>query len=723
MKQVLQYNRAKSPTLVEVPTPQMKGKGLVVNNHASLISVGTERQMIEMSQMSLLGKARQRPDLVRQVLDKVRTEGLTTTYNKVMGRLNNPRPLGFSSAGVVTEVHATVDRFAVGDRVACAGFGYACHAETVFVPGNLAVKIPENVSFEEASFVTLGAISLQGVRIADNKLGETVAVIGLGLLGQITCMLLSASGCRVIGIDIDKSKLELAKELGAIDAFLSDSTTAQKLLDLTAGKGADSVIITAASSTAGPVELAGEICREKGKVVVVGAVKMDIPRKSYYEKELEIMMSRSYGPGRYDYAYEEGGQDYPFGYVRWTENRNMRAFLDLISTGKLDIKSLITHRYDITEARAAYELVSGNSTETVLGVVLNFPVTYKRATTAEVIMSTASTTAANSTGKVGVGFVGAGGFASGVLLPIVKSIDKYERLAIMSGSGISAANSAEMFGFKKAVSTFDEMINDNSINTLFITNRHNQHAECVIKAIQNNKAVFVEKPLCMNLEELTEITKSYADNPVPLMVGFNRRFAPLVQKMKCLTAQLHYPVSMHYRINAGFIPENSWIQDEESGGGRIIGEVCHFVDLLSYLASSAPIKVTADSLSMPDSRFRNDDNLQIMLRFANGSVGTINYVASGNKMMSKEYLEVIGGGIAMQMDDFKILTIADSKGLTIDKKKTQDKGHKDMLKAWAEALTAQKTSPIPFGEIITTTRTTFEIITALEKGTSQWLKG
>jgi len=612
LKQVLQYNRAKSPTLVEVPTPQMKGKGLIVNNHASLISIGTEKQMIELSQMSLLGKARRRPDLVRQVLDKVKTEGLATTYNKVMGRLNTPTPLGYSSAGVVSEVHSTVDRFAVGDRVACAGFGYACHAETVFVPGNLAVKIPENVTFEEASFVTVGAIALQGVRIADNKLGETVAVIGLGLLGQIVCMLLSASGCRVIGVDIDMSKLELAKKSGAIDAFLSDSTTAGKLLDLTAGKGADSVIITAASNSVGPVELAGKICREKGKVVVVGAVKMNIPRKSYYEKELEILMSRSYGPGRYDYAYEEGGQDYPFGYVRWTENRNMRAFLDLISAGKIDIKSLITHRYDITEAGAAYELVSGNSTETVLGVILNYPETNKRSTTTEATIKTVPTITEISNCKVGVGFVGAGGFASGVLLPIVKSIEKFERLAIMSGSGVSAANSAEMFGFKKAVSTIDEMLTDNSINTLFIANRHNQHAEFITKAIQNNKAVFVEKPLCMNQKELTEITKSYADNPVPLMVGFNRRFAPLVQKMKCLTAQLKYPVSMHYRINAGFIPENSWIQDEESGGGRIIGEVCHFVDLLCYLAGSAPIKVTADSLSMPD---RLHSNSLLMVNF------------------------------------------------------------------------------------------------------------
>ena len=723
MKQVLQYNRAKSPTLVAVPTPQMKSKGLIVNNHASLISVGTERQMIELSQMSLLSKARKRPDLVRQVLDKVKTEGLATTYNKVMGRLNTPTPLGYSSAGVVAEVHSAVDRFAVGDRVACAGFGYACHAETVFVPGNLAVKIPENVTFEEASFVTLGAIALQGVRIADSKLGETVVVIGLGLLGQIACMLLFASGCRVIGIDIDKSKLELAKNSGATEAFLADSKTAGNLLDLTAGKGADSVIITAASNTAGPIELAGEVCREKGKVVVVGAVKMDVPRKAYYEKELQLLMSRSYGPGRYDYAYEEGGQDYPFSYVRWTENRNMSAFLDLISTGKIDIKSLITHRFYTNEAKAAYELVSGNSNETVLGVVLIYPDINNRTTTTAAIIKTVPTTIAITKGKVGVGFVGAGGFASGVLLPIVKSIAKYERVAIMSGSGVSAAHSAEMFGFKKAVSTFDEMLKDNSINTLFIANRHNQHTEHVIKAIQNEKAVFVEKPLCMNQQELTDIVKTYNDNPVPLMVGFNRRFAPLVQKMKFLAAQLKYPVSMHYRINAGFIPENSWIQDEESGGGRIIGEVCHFVDLLSYLAGSAPIKVSADSLSMPDSRFRNDDNLQIMIRFANGSVGTINYVASGNKMMSKEYLEVIGGGIAMQMDDFRTLTIADSKGLTIDKKKSQDKGHKDMLKAWAEALTAQNNSPIPFGEIITTTRTTFEIITALKKGTSQWMKG
>ena len=719
MKQVLQYNRAKAPEVVDVPQPQMKGKGILVDNRCSLISVGTERQMIELSQMSIIGKARQRPDLVKQVLNKVRTEGLTATYNKVMGKLRSPLPLGYSSAGIVMEVDSAIDRFTPGERVACAGFAYACHAENIYVPANLAVKIPNNVSFEQASFVTLGAIALQGVRVADLHLGENVAVIGLGLLGQISCMLLAASGCNVIGIDIDKSKLELAKKSGATIAVLSNNITAQHVLESTAGRGVDAVIITAATDSSAPIELAGEICREKGKVIVVGAVKMDVPRKMYYEKELELRLSRSYGPGRYDYAYEESGQDYPYSYVRWTENRNMQSFLQLISAGKIDISNLITHRFEIDKADEAYDLISQKTNEMILGVVLNYHENKNLLIDGSFNVSPSSTPTTNRL-KTGIGFVGAGGFASGVLLPHIKNISGFKPVSIMSGSGVSAVTSAESFGFERTSSSYEQMLIDKNINALFIANRHYQHAEFVFKAVKANKPVFVEKPLCLNSNELEQIVEKYKKNPVSLMVGFNRRFAPLVKKMKLALSDCKYPLSMHYRINAGFIPSNNWIQDEDSGGGRIIGEVCHFVDLLCYLTNSTPTKITAESLVMPDEQYRSDDNLQIMIRFTNGSVGTVNYVASGHKLMPKEYLEIFGGGLAMRLDDFRTLSMADKNGLKTDNAKSQDKGHKAMLEAWSECLLKGTDSPIPFSEIITTTQATFDIITSLQKGTAVW---
>ena len=504
-----------------------------------------------------------------------------------------------------------------------------------------SVKIPDNVSFDEASFVTVGAIALQGVRVADIRLGETVAVIGLGLLGQITCMLLQASGCKVIGLDVDSEKLAQAKSCGASETYMSDSSAISAIMNQTSGYGVDTVIITAATDSAGPVTLAGDICREKGTVVVVGAVKMDIPRKEYYNKELSFKLSRSYGPGRYDYNYEEAGKDYPYSYVRWTENRNMDAFLKLISENKINVKQLISHRFDISEAVESYKLIFGETNEKFRGVVLQYKT---QKTETKKIDTQSIQTTPNPNCETNIGFIGAGGFASGVLLPNMKQIGGYNLKAIMSGSGISADSSSERFGFEKTVSTTDELMQNKDIGTIFIANRHNQHAELVLDAMKNGKSVFVEKPLCMNQEELNKIITAYNNKPSRMMVGFNRRFAPMIQEIKQKLQNKSYPLSMYYRINGGLIPSGTWIQDAESGGGRIIGEVCHFVDLLSYITDSPITKVEAESLAMPDERFRSDDNLQITLRFENGSVGTINYVASGNTKMSKEYLEIFGGG-------------------------------------------------------------------------------
>lgn len=717
MKQLLQYNRETAPRIEDVPRPQMKAKGLLVDTRCSLVSVGTERQMIQLSQMSLVGKARQRPDLVKQVISRVKTEGLSQTYNKVMGRLKTPTSLGYSAAGVVSGVHDALDRFAVGDRVACAGFGYASHAESIFVPANLAVKIPDGVTDEEASFVTLGAIALQGVRVAEPKLGETVAVIGLGLLGQLTCMLLEASGCRVIGLDIDPAKLELARRSGAPLTFIADSEAVNGVLNATSGHGADAVIITAAADSSQPVEMAGEICREKGTVSVVGAVRIDVPRKPYYDKELSLKLSRSYGPGRYDYNYEEAGMDYPYGYVRWTENRNMEAFLQLVAQGKLDVKSLITHRFDISEAEKAYELISGKTTEQFMGVILNYPDQQMSRKTQPDEKTAAP---AVSTPRTHIGFVGAGNFASGVLLPAIASLGDLVPVAITSGSGVSAVTAAERFGFGRVVASTQEILDSDDIGAVFIATRHNQHAGLTIESLRRGKAVFVEKPLCLNREELESIEREQAKSGAPLMVGFNRRFAPMIINIKKQLDEKRLPLSMHYRINAGFIPPGTWVQDPESGGGRIVGEVCHFVDLLMFLAGSRPVKIYAEALSS-GGRYRSDDNLQVTLRFENGSVGSINYVACGNPLMPKEYLEIFGGGLAVTLNDFKVLTVADDKGLKISKSRAQDKGHRTMLKEWSLALTDNRPSPIPFEQIVDSTQATFAILDSLSGGGIQWM--
>ena len=699
----------------------MKGKGIIVDTVASLISAGTERQMIELSQMSLVEKARQRPDIVRQVIDKARTEGLVATYNKVKSRLKTPTPLGYSSAGTVREVHSAVERFSIGQRVACAGFGYAAHAQTAFVPANLAVPIPDRVSFEEASFVTLGAIAMQGVRVADVRLGETVAVIGLGLLGQLACQLLSASGCRVIGLDLDQWKSDLAVKLGAASGLISESSAVARVLDLTSGKGVDAVIITAATESAGPVECAGEIAREKGKVIVVGAVKMDVPRQQYYMKELELRLSRSYGPGRYDYQYEESGNDYPHSYVRWTENRNMESFLQCIADGRVNVKDLISHRFDILEAEKAYGLILNESSEKPLGVVLNYPSASEHYASIRNVVANAFSAKPSGEHEIRVGFIGAGNFATGVLLPNMAAIPDYQLSAIMSGSGVSAASSAAQFKFDRTVENQSEILNDPALTAVFIASRHDQHAELVVQALSSGKATFVEKPLCLTEAELSSIESARLNSTAPLLVGFNRRFAPLVSQIKTAIQTVSFPLSMHYRINAGFIPSNHWVQDAETGGGRVIGEVCHFIDLMSFLTDALPVRVFAEALTMPNSRYRADDNLQIMIKFSDGSVGTINYVASGNKLMPKESLEILGGGIAVRLDDFKTLSLADHKGLRMSKQSTQDKGHRTMLAKWANTIKSGEPSLIPFESIAATTRATFAVMTSLSTGEPIWL--
>jgi predicted dehydrogenase/threonine dehydrogenase-like Zn-dependent dehydrogenase len=711
MKQVIQNFKTGELSIEEVPLPSLSKGMVLVENRFSLISAGTERSTLKVAKANLLSKAKQRPDLVAQVIQNIKKEGLKATFEKVQTKLDTPKALGYSTAG---EVIASMDSdsiFKKGDRVACAGQDYASHAEIVCVPQNLVVKIPDNVSYEEASFTTLGAIAMQGVRQADPKLGEIVCVIGLGLLGQITCQLLKANGCKVIGIDISDRLINLAKQISADDAIHRNNPDIRSRIDgFTNGHGFDSVIITAASPSNDPIEFAGEISRKKGKVIVVGAVKMDVPRDPhFYRKELELRMSCSYGPGRYDIAYEENGFDYPYAYVRWTEQRNMEAFLQLLSQKKINIQPLITHTFTIEEAEKAYDIVIGKTNEPHIGILLQYRENDKK------FKSTFSI-ASKPKQQINIGFIGAGSFAQSYLLPYVKSFG-VSLDTVVTSKGITANSVAKKFGFNNASSNAEDVISNSSINTVFIATPHNSHAQFVLQVLKAGKHVFVEKPLAMLEEELEEIKTYCGQNNSNLMVGFNRRFSPVAQEIKKSLANVGDPLVINYRINAGFIPKEHWMQNEEIGGGRIIGEVCHFVDLMQYFTDALPEVVYAQSINSSNKKVKNDDNIAINIKFSNGSVGSIVYVANGDKSLPKERIEIYGGGKVGVIHDFKKGEIY--SGNKINQLKVQGKGHQQEVEAFLNAIKESKNYPIPFESIYATTKTTFKILDSLYTGLPQ----
>ncbi|MFH2002791.1 MAG: bi-domain-containing oxidoreductase, partial [Planctomycetota bacterium] len=568
MKQIIQSFKTGEIEIEEVPAPVCRPGGLLVATCTSLVSAGTERQIVDLARKSLLGKAKARPDLVKKVSRKIRTDGLLATIDSVKSRLDQPFPLGYSCAGIVVEVGEGVTGFSRGDRVACAGQDYASHAEMNFVPKNLCVKIPDNVNMEAASFVTLGAIAFQAVRQADPRLGETVAVIGLGLLGQIVVQLLKASGCTVLGVDLDASKVELAHELGCDQAVTDNALEAA--MEITGARGMDSVIIAASTPSSRPIEMAGEMCRAKGTVVVLGAVGMNVPRKIYYERELDLRLSMSYGPGRYDPSYEEYGHDYPYGYVRWTENRNMAAFLRLVAENKVSLEPLITHRFDIDGALEAYDTIGGANKSPYLGIILNYPRTDTNSGTQRRVQLKPKNEHA-ATGQVVAGVIGAGSFAQGTLIPNLASIPSCRLRGLADLRGEKANHVARKFGYEFCCSDVEELLEDPTINTVFITTRHDSHASLVIRALEAGKHVFVEKPLCMNEDELQKIMQAYyaRQGRSRLMVGFNRRFAPLVSRLKEQFNHCRTPLVMLFRINAGALPLNSWVQDPREGGGRV----------------------------------------------------------------------------------------------------------------------------------------------------------
>lgn len=725
MKQLVQSFKTGTLSVRDVPVPNLIDKAILVVPHASIVSAGTERMIVEFAEKNLWQKARSRPDLVHQTLEKARREGLLTTLDTVQNRIDQPLALGYSCAGHVIDVSPGASEFQIDDRVACAGAGYAVHAEVITVPKNLAIKLPENVDYDSAAFVTLGAIALQGIRLAETKLGEVVGVIGLGLLGQLTVQMLKAAGCIVIGMDIQPSRAELSRRLGADAAATAPDAFATLCHQLSAGHGADAVVITADTPSDEPVESAGEAAREKGIVVAVGAVGMTIPRKVYYAKELDFRISRSYGPGRYDPNYEEKGHDYPYAHVRWTEQRNMEAFAKLIAEGKVNIQPLITHRFPIEDAPRAYDLITRKSGEPFLGVLLTYSgkpdVSRKvilRSSHAETAQKIDQSRPVASLDQLNLGVIGAGNFARSTVLPVLKSAPKVNLVGLASGSGLSAQATGERFAFAYCTTSAEEIFTNPAIDTVAILTRHHLHAPQVIAALKAGKNVFVEKPLCLSQEELQNIVSSYqslttnqngaggqALRPPSLTVGFNRRFAPFIVELKQHLQSLNEPLMLHYRVNAGFIPPDHWTQDPAQGGGRLLGEACHFIDLLVHLSGSTPHKVTARAL--PNSGRYSQDNFLIILEFANGSLGTLTYVANGDKNSGKEYLEVFGGGLSAQLDDYRTLTIRRGKK-TIKRtaRLRQDKGHQGEWQSLIDHLTGQGPAPMSFAEIVTSTEAT-----------------
>ncbi|MBN1230825.1 MAG: bi-domain-containing oxidoreductase [Anaerolineales bacterium] len=703
MKQLIQNMRDGKTVIEEIPIPTPKPGTALVQTQASLVSAGTERMVVEFAEKNLLEKARSRPDLVKQVLDKARKEGVLSTIKAVFSRLDQPMALGYSSAGIIVALGEGMGDFQVGQRVACAGGNYAVHAEYALVPKMLITPLPDEVDFDAAAFTTLGAIAMQGFRLADARLGESVAVIGLGLLGLLTVEIAKAAGCQVFGVDISPERVALAKKLG-IRAVQRDEAE-EAGLAFTHHLGFDSVVICADTSSNDPVTLAGILAHKKAKVIATGAVGQELPRRIYYAKELTFINSCSYGPGRYDSSYEEEGQDYPIGYVRWTEGRNMQAVVDLLAKNQINTQLLITHRFPIEKAPDAYELITGKSQGAFLGVLLTYSKADNQPIQKKVFMSQASHKAA---AKVHLGVLGAGNFATAVMLPVVSSIPELALKGIASAAGMNATHAARKFGFEYATSNENEIIEDEGINTVAVLTRHSLHARQVLHSLNSGKNVFCEKPLAISEEELIDIEGKLQEEKTPLlMVGFNRRFAPLAEKMKEFLNQSQEPFIAHYRVNAGYLPKDHWTQNPLDGGGRLIGEGCHFVDFLTYLAGDVPELVSY--AGMPDEGIYNQDNFVLTMKFPDGSLGTVTYLANGDKSYPKERVEVFSGSRIAILDDFRSLeTSYRGKRKTVKSPLGQDKGHKQAWQEFCSAINKGEGAPIPYDQLVGVTRLTIE---------------
>jgi predicted dehydrogenase len=697
----------------DVPAPELKDGGILVRTAFSAISSGTEKTAMETGRKSMLGKAMARPDLVRQVLAYAQSNGIRAARQKVQARLDTLSALGYSCSGLVIAAGAGVSGFQPGDRVACAGVGYASHSEINYVPANLAVRIPDNVDLQAASLTTIGAIAVQGVRQASVTFGETVAVIGVGLVGVLTIQILRAAGCRVVAIDLSSERAANALSLGAHLGLCTSDAGLESAIASFSRYGVDAVLITAATKSADPLELAAKVLRDRGRICVVGDVGMGVSRANMYRKEITLAMSRSYGPGRYDPRYEEGGQDYPIGFVRWTEQRNMEAFLDLLSSGALQVEPLLAQRFAVEAGEKAYAAVEAGAYTGIIdyhapadGQPLARPLMPERAVQPR------------PKEKLRVGCIGAGGFARGVILPYLRSSAGLVMESVASSTGAAAVSARTSFGFAIAESP-SELLANRNLDAVFILTRHNSHAGFVVSALGCGKAVFVEKPLAVNGEQLEAVRTAYAQalsegrSPF-LMVGFNRRFAPLTEKLKHFFAGRTEPMLVHIRCNAGFLPKSSWVQDAENGG-RIVGELCHFVDWARAIVGCPMRTVTAAAL--PDSRRYCGDNVTVTIGFEDGSVANLLYLANGDRAVAKEYIEVFCGGGVARLDDFKTLLLArDGKTKTI--KNGQNKGHQREMELTIEAMRQGKDAPISLEELVEVTEATFAVEEAIRTRTT-----
>ncbi len=712
MRQILQSLRTGATTITEVPCPAVARGHVLVRSAHTLVSAGTERMLIEFGQAGWIDKARQQPDRVRMVLDKIRTDGLMPTIESVLNKLDQPLPMGYCNVGVVLDVGSGVSGIVAGDRVASNGK----HAEAVSVPINLCAKVPARVSDEEAAFTVIGAVALQGIRLIAPGLGESVMVTGLGLIGLVTVQLLKAHGCRVLGLDFDPAKLALARQFGAEVVNLGASEDPVLAANaFSRGRGIDAVIITASTRSSEPVHQAAVVSRKRGRIVLVGVTGLELSRADFFEKELTFQVSCSYGPGRYDANYEEKGIDYPAGFVRWTEQRNFEAVLDMMADGRLDVKPLISHRFAIADAQQAYALVGG--TEPSLGILLQYPSAAEKPESvlrqATVVLDAKPATASPSSKRPAVAFIGAGNYATAVLIPAFAAAGASLKTVASTG-GIRGVHAGRKFGFAQATTDTDSIFADSDVDTVVITTRHDSHADLVCQALRAKKHVFVEKPLALTVAQLAQIEHAYAESGTSgrrpeLMVGFNRRFAPQARKMKALLSTINDPKVFVMTVNAGAIAADHWTQDPIVGGGRIIGEACHFIDLLRFFTGSQISGYDALSIGKAPGVSVVEDKASIRLRFADGSIGTIHYVANGHKSFPKERVEVFAGGRVLQLDNFRSLRGFGWPGFRSMNLWRQDKGQKSCAAAFVQAVAQAGIAPIPFEELVEVSRVTIDV--------------
>lgn len=703
MKQIVQNFKSGETELEELPAPKIKPGNVLIKTHSSLVSLGTERMLVEFGKANLINKARQQPEKVKQVLDKMKTDGLVPTVEAVFRKLDSPMPLGYCNAGEIIEVGDGVNEFQLGDRVVSNG----PHAEVVCVPKNLVAKIPSGVSYDEAAFTVVGAIGLQGIRLANPTFGETVVVIGLGLVGLLTAELLKANGCNVIGLDFDEQKLKLAKEKG-IKAFNSSVDDPVSLAhEVTSGVGADVVIITASTKSNEVIKQSARMSRKRGRIILVGVIGLDINRSDFYEKELSFQVSCSYGPGRYDDFYEQMGNDYPIPYVRWTEKRNFEAVLSALDRKQLDVKPLITQVVNLSDYNKIYDNMNSRNQ---IASIIQYSDNINTGTTIKVSDNK------YSAGRKSLGIIGAGNFTQSVILPSLKEAGAAISY-IASSKGLSGTKLAQKYGITHSTSDYQSILSDDSVGGIIVTTRHNLHARICIEALKAGKDVFVEKPLALDEQELESIISTVDETGKNVTVGFNRRFSPHAQKIKELIGDGSVPISVIATMNAGFIEQDSWVQDLKVGGGRIIGEACHLVDLITYFTGSKISEVCMNAMGKDPKE--NADTVSILLKYNNGALAVINYFANGSKSYDKERVEVYSQGKTLVLENFRITRGFGYKNFSKLKTK-QDKGHNNQFSMLAERMRDGGNPLIPFSEIVNTTRATFAAVESMKKGT--WIE-